>query len=254
VRATALRNRDFEPAPAMATTVADEKKNLRAIMIACRDALPGERAAAWSEIIERQLIASEFYCAASAIVLYKAHGNEVSTDRILSDALAAGQAVFYPRVDAAAGTIVARRIRDRSELARGAYGILEPSESAEPLDCKKFAKILVCVPGVAFGLEGQRLGRGGGHYDRFIGRMDRETIGVGLAYSFQLLDRIPETGLDRRLNIIVTESAVHRACEAPLPARGTRTKEVNPGGYNHRNPGIHSWWRGLFHLGNNETA
>ena len=81
----------------MATTVADEKKNLRAIMIACRDALAGERAAAWSEIIERQLIASEFYRAASAIVLYQAHGNEVSTDRILSDALAAGRAVFYAR-------------------------------------------------------------------------------------------------------------------------------------------------------------
>ena len=58
----------------MATTVADEKKNLRAIMIACRDALGAERAAAWSEIVERQVIASEFYRAASAIVLYKATG------------------------------------------------------------------------------------------------------------------------------------------------------------------------------------
>ena len=238
----------------MATTVADEKKNLRAIMTACRDALAPERAAPWSEIIERQLIASEFYRAASAIVLYAAIGNEVSTDRILSDALAAGRAVFYPRMDTAAGTIVARRIRERRELARGAYGILEPSESSEPLDSVKFAKILVCVPGVAFGLEGNRLGRGGGHYDRFIGQLGGETISVGLAYSFQLLDRIPETGFDRRLNIIVTESAVHRAGEAPLPAWGTRTKEVTPGGFNHRNPGIHSWWRGLFHLGNSETA
>jgi 5-formyltetrahydrofolate cyclo-ligase len=238
----------------MATTVADEKKNLRAIMSACREALPGERAAASSEIVERRLIASEFYRAASAAVLYSPIGNEVSTGRILADALASGRAVFYPRVDASTGAIVARRIRDRSELARGAYGILEPPESAEPLDSKKFANIVVCVPGLAFGLEGQRLGRGGGHYDRFIGHLAGEAISVGLAYSFQLLDRIPETGLDRRLNFIVTESAVHRACEAPLPARRTRTKEVNPGGTNHRNPGIRSWWRGLFHLGNNETA
>jgi len=238
----------------MATTVADEKKNLRAIMIACRDALPGERAAAWSESVERRVLASECYRDASAIVLYAAIGNEVSTDRILPDALASGLTVFYPRVDSVTGTIAARRIRDHAELARGAYEILEPPASAEALDRKKFAKVLVCVPGVAFGLEGQRLGRGGGHYDRFIGQLGCEAITVGLAYSFQLLDRIPETGLDRRLNFIVTESAVHRACEAPLPARRTRTKEVNPGGTNHRNPGIHSWWRGLFHLGNNETA
>jgi 5-formyltetrahydrofolate cyclo-ligase len=238
----------------MATTVADEKKNLRAIMIACRDALQGERASAWSESVERHVLASESYRDASAVVLYAAVGNEVSTDAILADALAAGRAVFYPRVDSATGTIVAHRIRNRCELARGAYGILEPPALAEALDRKNFANILVCVPGVAFGREGQRLGRGGGHYDRFIGQFGGEATSVGLAYSFQLLDRIPETGLDRRLNFIVTESVVHRACEAPLPARRTRTKEVNPGGTNHGNPGIHSWWRGLFHLGNNETA
>jgi 5-formyltetrahydrofolate cyclo-ligase len=237
----------------MATTVADEKKNLRAIMSACRDALPGERAAAWSENVARRMLASEMYRDASAIVLYAAIGNEVSTERILADALSSRRTVFYPRLDAATGMIVARRIRDRAELARGAYGILEPPESSEALERKNLAKVLVCVPGVAFGLEGQRLGRGGGHYDRFIGQLGGEAITVGLAYSFQLLDRIPETGLDRRLNFIVTESAVHRACEAPLPARRTRTKEVNPGA-NYRNPGIHSWWRGLFHLGNNETA
>jgi 5-formyltetrahydrofolate cyclo-ligase len=234
--------------------MADEKQNLRAIM--SRYALYRERAAASSQLVQRQVLASEFNrdASVSAIVLYAPIGNEVSTELLLTDALASERAVFFPRLDTATGTIVARRIRDRAELCRGAYGIPEPPESAEALDRKQFAKILVCVPGVAFGLEGQRLGRGGGHYDRFIGQLGREAITVGLAYSFQLLDRIPETGLDRRLNFIVTESVVHRACEAPLPARRTRTKEVNPGGTNHRNPGIHSWWRGLFHLGSNETA
>jgi 5-formyltetrahydrofolate cyclo-ligase len=238
----------------MAMTVADEKKNLRAIMTACRSSLSNEWAARGSESVQRRVLASDCYRDASAVILYSAIGNEVSTELLLSDALASGRAVFFPRVDAGTGAIVARRLRDRSELTPGAYGILEPPVSAEALESKNFTNILVCVPGVAFGLEGQRLGRGGGHYDRFIGQFGREAISVGLAYSFQLLDRVPETELDRRLNFIVTESAVHRACEAPLPARRARTKEVNPGGINHRNPGIHSWWRGLFHLGNNETA
>jgi len=238
----------------MARTVADEKKTLRAILSESRDALATESADAFSEIIQRRAIESEFYRAAPAVVLYAAKGNEVSTDIILADSLSAGRAVFYPRVDAGQGTIIALRVRRSAELQRGAYNILEPADSAEELDRSKFRPIIVCVPGVAFGLEGQRLGRGGGYYDRFIAELGDDAISVGLAYSFQLLDGIPETGLDRRLNYILTESAVHRACDAPLPAPGTRTKEVHPGGFNHRNPGIHSWWRGLFHLGDNETA
>jgi 5-formyltetrahydrofolate cyclo-ligase len=240
----------------MATTVADEKKNLRAVLSESRDALSRERADACSKIIQRRLIDSEFYRAASAIVLYAAKGNEVSTDIILADSLSAGRAVFYPQIETATavGTFVARRIRDRAELNRGVYGILEPPASADALDPQTFRHIIVCVPGVAFGPEGNRLGRGGGYYDRFIARIGDEAISVGLAYSFQLLDRIPETELDRRLNFISTESALHRACEAPLPARATRTKEVHPGDNTDVDPGIHSWWRGFIRLGDNERA
>jgi 5-formyltetrahydrofolate cyclo-ligase len=243
----------------MAKTVADENKKLRAIIGECRDALSNESAGARSECVQRRVLASAEYRDASAVVLYAAKGNEVVTEAIFADAIASGRAVFYPRIEAdvnnpAASVIVARRIRDRAELVRGAFGIIAPPESAEQLDRCRFSKIIICVPGVAFGLEGQRLGRGGGYYDRFLGQFGTEAISVGLAYSFQLLDRIPETGLDRRLNIIVTESAVHRACDTPLPAREARTKEVNPGGTTHRNPGIHSWWRGLIFLADNEPA
>jgi 5-formyltetrahydrofolate cyclo-ligase len=80
---------------------------------------------------------------------------------------------------------------------------------------------------LAFGPQGQRLGRGGGHYDRFLAALPREAITVGLAYSFQLLDRIPQESFDRRLQIIITESALIRVAEPqvqPLAA------EVGRGG------------------------
>ena len=128
------RNRAVKPAPAMATTVADEKKNLRAIMIACRDALPGERAAAWSEIVQRQVIASESYRDASAVVLYAAIGNEVSTDRILADALASDRAVFYPRVDAVR---LARSSPDASAIAPSLSPV--PTESSSRPYRRKFS-------------------------------------------------------------------------------------------------------------------
>src|SRR5713226_6806983 len=122
----------------MAGTVADEKKTLRAILSESRDALAVESAAALSEIIQRRVIESEFYRAASAVVLYAAKGNEVSTDIILADSLSTGRAVFYPRVDVSLGTIVARRVRDSADLHRGAYNLLEPSDSADALDRSKF--------------------------------------------------------------------------------------------------------------------
>src|ERR1700686_3199471 len=115
----------------MARTVADEKKTLRAILSESRDALSFESAAALSEIIQRRVIESEFYRAASAVVLYAAKGNEVSTDIIFAQSLGAGRAVFYPRVDVASRTIVARRVRERAELHSGAFGILEPQDSAD---------------------------------------------------------------------------------------------------------------------------
>jgi 5-formyltetrahydrofolate cyclo-ligase len=234
--------------------VADEKKNLRTIVSECRAALAPDYVRELSSRIERRIFTSEIFRAASAIILYAPKGNEVSTDEIFAHALAAGLAVFYPRVDSSSGAMTPRRVFDRSNLAPGTFGILEPAASSPAFDPAQFPKTLICVPGVAFGIEGARLGRGGGHYDRFLSQFGPEAISVGLACSFQLLDRIPEAGFDRRLNFIVTESDVHRACGAPLPADETRTKEVNPGVYSHGNPGIHSWWRGLVFLGDNETA
>jgi 5-formyltetrahydrofolate cyclo-ligase len=71
---------------------------------------------------------------------------------------------------------------------------------------------------VAFSLAGQRLGRGGGYYDRLLAGVGPQAITAGLAYSFQVLDRLPESPDDRRLDLIVTESALYVAGDAPQPA------------------------------------
>jgi 5-formyltetrahydrofolate cyclo-ligase len=64
---------------------------------------------------------------------------------------------------------------------------------------------------VAFSHTGQRLGRGGGYFDRALAALGPLTITAGLAYSFQLLDWLPQSPNDRRLDLIFTESAVHVA-------------------------------------------
>ncbi len=234
--------------------MADEKTNLRTILRDCRANLPPGYAAEHSLEIERRLVASNLYRDAPSIVLYAAKDNEVSTELICDDALGAGRAVYFPRLDRLSGELELVRVGARVELSPGAFGILEPSPNAEGVAPSSLGAALVCVPGVAFSCRSERLGRGGGHYDRLLARMGDEAISVGLAFSFQLLDRLPQSEADRRLNFIITESALHRAPDAPLAARDARIKEVHPGDLDRSNPGIHRWWRGLFRMGANAAA
>jgi 5-formyltetrahydrofolate cyclo-ligase len=62
----------------------------------------------------------------------------------------------------------------------------------------------VMVPGVGFDLRGARLGRGKGYFDRFL--EDREVLKIGLAWSEQIVDKIPVESHDRHMDFIITES------------------------------------------------
>lgn len=60
------------------------------------------------------------------------------------------------------------------------------------------------VPGLAFSMDGKRLGKGGGYYDKFLDR-EPNHLKIALAYDFQLLERIPAEEHDQTVNYIVTE-------------------------------------------------
>jgi 5-formyltetrahydrofolate cyclo-ligase len=214
----------------MARSVADDKKKyLRAILRECRASLPETGARTRSLAVERVLLGSELYRATRAVVLYAAKDNEVATAELAADALGSGRSVMLPRWNRARGEIEAAVVDDPAALILGKFGILEPPVSARSIDANALAGALVCVPGLAFGPAGQRLGRGGGHYDRFLAALGPEAVTVGLAYSFQLLDGVPEGPTDRRLNFIVTESALHRCAGVSRPAGAAADQGGKPG-------------------------
>ncbi len=189
--------------------MADEKKYFRAILKRARDSVATSVAAALSARVQAAIIAADFYRQCSAVLLYSAIANEVSTDAILDDALASGRAVFYPRLGCASKELSVGKIDSRSDLVPGRYGILQPnSATANPA---ALGPCTVLVPGVAFTARCERIGRGGGHYDRLLAELSPQAITVGLAYSFQLLEHIPQSGWDRRLNFVVTDRAAYSA-------------------------------------------
>jgi 5-formyltetrahydrofolate cyclo-ligase len=207
--------------------MADQKKYLRKLLGDCRASLTPEFARAASIAIQRRLLFSDCYRAARAIVLYSPVQNEVATDLIAADALACGKEVLFPRLAPDRATIAMVLVRAPSDLAPGAFGIPEPDADSESVAPRDLAGAMISVPGLVFGVSGQRLGRGGGHYDRFLAALPREAVTVGLAYSFQLLDWVPEEPFDQRLQYIFTESALLRASE---PSVRTAEAEAGRGG------------------------
>ena len=84
------------------------------------------------------------------------------------------------------------------------YGILEPG-----INNILYPDILF-VPLVAFDKELNRLGYGGGFYDRYIQKISKikKVVKVGLAFSFQKLKTIPVNKHDKKLDIIITDKEI----------------------------------------------
>ena len=202
--------------------MAEEKKYLRAILKDTRESMTRSLAATLSARVQTTFLGADIYRESQAMVLYSALGGEVSTESIFSDSLGAGRAIFYPRLNRTLDTLSLHEVESRSDLAPGAYGILEPETPA--IDTASMGPCLIVVPGVAFTVRGERMGRGGGHYDRLMAELPLHAITVGLAYSFQLLDYLPQADWDQRLNFVVTESAIYPAPDAIRRESGIRAQ------------------------------
>jgi 5-formyltetrahydrofolate cyclo-ligase len=98
-------------------------------------------------------------------------------------------------------------ITPNTQCITGNYGIHEPENpSLVPIDTMD----LIIVPGVAFDTHGNRLGRGGGYYDRMLDGFSGTTAAA--AFEFQLFSNIPYESCDMPVNYIVTESKVVDVC------------------------------------------
>jgi 5-formyltetrahydrofolate cyclo-ligase len=129
-------------------------------------------------------------------LLYYPHRGEVNTLPIINQLLKEGKTVLLPKVER--DNILPIFISNLSQLKKGYAGIKEPEGEPFP----KEAIDLVVVPAVAYDKEGYRIGYGKGYYDRFLA--DFKGLKVGLAYQFQILDKVPREKHDIPVDIIVT--------------------------------------------------
>ncbi len=99
------------------------------------------------------------------------------------------------------------KVGSATEFSPGRFGILEPTGERR-LAGRDQEKLVVFVPGVAFDLCGNRLGRGKAWYDRLIKRQLVEATLVALAYDFQIVDEVPAEEWDQRVHYVITERSV----------------------------------------------
>jgi 5-formyltetrahydrofolate cyclo-ligase len=198
----------------------DAKRVLRATLLAERRALPPTAVADASRSIVTTLTALPELAGVRDVLLYAADPDEVDLDALLA-APPSGWRILLPRVErAAAGTgggaeVVPVMHVPGAPLLPGYRGIREPGGDAVDLSVVE----AVIVPGVAFGPEGTRLGRGAGMYDRLLPRL-AHAVHIGVCLETFVRTGLPTEDHDASVDLVVTDASVRRRprIAGPRPA------------------------------------
>ena len=150
-----------------------------------------------SRILAEKFYATSYYRDAETIYGYLPYNQEVRTVPILQQALLDGKKVAVPKVYD--DTMRFIYLEDLSAVAPSNMGIPEPIAD-EPVASDKTA--LVLMPGLAFDPQGNRMGYGGGFYDKFLADQPNHPT-VALCYAFQMVDEIPTDEYDIPVNCVL---------------------------------------------------
>jgi 5-formyltetrahydrofolate cyclo-ligase len=182
----------------------EEKRALRARMLACRTTLVGaERARAASALAGRGL---EFLGAISRTAIISGFASlpeELDAGPLLERLAADGFRLALPALQGKGRPLVFRAWAPGDAMDSGTWGIAEPKTDKAVVEPD-----ILLVPLLAFDRQGWRLGYGGGFYDRTLERLRglEPAVAVGLAYDQQQVDAVPHLDYDQRLDWVLTPS------------------------------------------------
>ena len=173
------------------------KQSMRELLIQKRRMMSAEERTAQSELILSQLEKMTVFREAKTVLLYYPKNNEVDVLPLFKR-YKRDKVLLLPVTHR--NGMTANPYEGNDKMHRGKVGIPEPT--TPPFEGNID---VIIVPAVAFDKQGNRLGRGGGYYDRFLKKQSHATF-IGVGYDFQLVDEVPVRKHDQKMHRIILPS------------------------------------------------
>lgn len=181
------------------------KEDARKIVKEHKSKLTSFEIDSYSKAVSNLLFEKECYKNASVIYIYLAYNQEINTKYIIEQAWRDGKKVGVPKV-ISKSQMEFYEIKSFKEIEVGYHGIPEPKETGNLLDEKE---VLMILPGLAFDKENNRVGYGGGFYDRYLERYEQKGAifhKTSLAYGFQIFDTLDVDLYDKKVDEIIRKT------------------------------------------------
>lgn len=175
-----------------------EKKDIRKTILQSRQALSKEEVYQKSNLIFQTLKECSEYRNAELLYLYMDFKNEVMTRDIIEDAYKLGKKIAIPKIEE--NEMHFYYLEQMEDAKTGYFGIREPKSLERVTDSQG----IMITPGIAFDLQGYRIGYGKGFYDRYL-HTNPVSKKIAIAFEVQIVEAIPYDTHDIPMNIIITE-------------------------------------------------
>ena len=152
------------------------------------------------------LLESDFK-GANIFLCFYPFGSEIDLIHLYEKLLESGKSLYFPITNAKDKNLEFRRVFDlNKDFTKGFKGIMEPDASLEILK-ESSQKVIVITPGLAFDRNMNRIGYGGGFYDRFFEKHP-DFIRIAPVFDNQIEDNIPVNSHDLPMDYIITENEI----------------------------------------------
>jgi 5-formyltetrahydrofolate cyclo-ligase len=180
-----------------------DKAAVRKMMIRRRNDLTLNEVDSLSRKIEENLFSCKDFLNRDYVLYYLSFGKEVRTDSMIEHSLRIGKTVYVTRIIKNKNKLEVCEIKNlKAGFELNDFGIREPlgvpAVSSTKIDA-------IVVPGLAFDYSGGRIGFGGGYYDKLFAELPGNSLCIGIAYNFQLVDSLYQDVWDKKLEKIFTE-------------------------------------------------